>query len=106
MDIQLRRGLLEVCVLSTIREDESYGYLIIKEMKPFVEISESTLYPILRRLESAKLLTVRTAEHNGRLRKYYRVTGEGIKRIETFKKEWEEMVSVYKFITKEELGNE
>ena len=106
MDVQLRRGLLEVCVLAAIREDESYGYLIIKEMKPYVEISESTLYPILRRLESAKLLTVRTAEHNGRLRKYYRITGEGIKRIETFKKEWEEMVAIYNFVIKEEKTDE
>jgi DNA-binding PadR family transcriptional regulator len=56
MDIQLKRGLLDVCVLAAIKNGESYGYQIIKDMKPYVEISESTLYPILRRLETAEVL--------------------------------------------------
>ena len=102
MDIQLKRGLLDVCVLSAIRCEDYYGYQIIKDIKPFVEISESTLYPILRRLETAQLLTVRTAEHNGRLRKYYHITELGLKRIEDFKCEWQEIVSIYNFVTREE----
>lgn len=106
MDIQIKRGLLDVCVLSAIRTNDSYGYQIIKDMKPYVEISESTLYPILRRLEIAKYLTVYSAEHNGRLRKYYRITPLGIERIEEFKKEWDEIMSVYRFIMKEEQGND
>ena len=65
MDIQLKRGLLEVCVLAAIKNEDSYGYQIIKDIKPYVEISESTLYPILRRLEEGKLLTVKSIEHNG-----------------------------------------
>ena len=102
MDIQLKRGLLDVCVLAAIKSEDSYGYQIIKDMKPYVDISESTLYPILRRLEAAELLTVRSAEHNGRLRKYYHITEAGLARIETFKAEWAEMVSIYQFVTKEE----
>ncbi|MBE7068076.1 MAG: PadR family transcriptional regulator [Clostridiales bacterium] len=102
MDIQLKRGLLDVCVLSAIKDKDSYGYQIIKDTKEYVEISESTLYPILRRLETAKLLTVRNAEHNGRLRKYYRITALGLARIEEFKEEWKEIVSIYKFVVKEE----
>ena len=51
MDIQLKRGMLDVCVLAAIKDEDSYGYQIIKDMKPYVTISESTLYPILRRLE-------------------------------------------------------
>jgi len=101
MDIQLKRGLLDVCVLAAIQDQDSYGYQIIKDMKPYVEVSESTLYPILRRLEAAKLLTVRTAEHNGRLRKYYRITPDGLRRIQDFKEEWKEILSVYRFIMKE-----
>ena len=101
MDIQLKRGLLDVCVLAAIQDKDSYGYQIIKDMKPFVEISESTLYPILRRLESADMLTVWSAEHNGRLRKYYRITQLGRKRIQDFKDEWQEMVAIYKFVAKE-----
>lgn len=101
MDIQLKRGLLDVCVLAAIKSEDSYGYQIIKDMKPYVEISESTLYPILRRLESAQLLTVHTVEHNGRLRKYYHITPQGLQRIEDFKAEWEEIVSIYNFVTRE-----
>ena len=102
MDIQMKRGLLDVCVLAAIKDEDSYGYQIIKDIKPYVEISESTLYPILRRLESGDLLTVRTAEHNGRLRKYYHITDKGLARIEDFKKEWEEIISIYNFVTQEE----
>ena len=51
MDIHLKRGLLDVCVLATIKNEDSYGYQIIKDIKPYVDISESTLYPILRRVE-------------------------------------------------------
>lgn len=101
MDIQLKRGLLDVCVLAAIEDRDSYGYQIIKDLKPFVDISESTLYPILRRLEGAELLTVYSSEHNGRLRKYYRITAAGSQRIADFKEEWIEMVSIYRFITKE-----
>ena len=67
MDIQMKRGLLDVCVLSAIKNEESYGYRIIQDIKPYLDISESTLYPILRMLEEAELLTVRNAEHDGRL---------------------------------------
>lgn len=106
MDIQMKRGLLDVCVLAAIKNEDSYGYQIIKDMKPYVEISESTLYPILRRLEAAELLTVRTAEYNGRLRKYYHITNLGRARIEEFKNEWREILSIYKFVTKEDSDGE
>jgi len=102
MDIQLKRGLLDVCVLAAIKNEDSYGYKIIKDMKPYIELSESTLYTILKRLENGKLLTVRTAEHGGRLRKYYHITGLGLKRIEDFKHEWDEILSIYRFVTKED----
>lgn len=106
MDNQLKRGLLDVCVLAAIKTEDSYGYQIIKDMKPYVDISESTLYPILRRLEAAELLTVRTTEHSGRLRKYYHITRLGLKRIETFKEEWKEMLFIYQFVTKEETRHD
>lgn len=102
MDIQLKRGLLDVCVLAAIKDEDSYGYRIVKDMAPYVEISESTLYPILRRLEAAELLSVRTAEHNGRLRKYYHITPAGLERIEQFKNEWSEIMAIYQYITRED----
>lgn len=102
MDIQLKRGLLDVCVLTAIKGEDSYGYKIIKDLKPYMEMSESTLYTILKRLETAGMLTVRTAEHNGRLRKYYHITKAGLGRIEDFKDEWREVMLMYQFITKED----
>ena len=101
MDVQMKRGLLDVCVLAAIQSEDSYGYQIIKDIKPYVDVSESTLYPILRRLEEGRLLTVRSVEHNGRLRKYYHITDAGKARIEDFKQDWKEMKSIYRFITKE-----
>lgn len=106
MDIQLKRGLLDVCVLTAIKNEDSYGYKIIKDMRPYIQLSESTLYTILKRLEAAKMLTVRTAEHGGRLRKYYRITAEGRRRIEEFKTDWAEMLSIYEYVTKEEADND
>lgn len=102
MDKQLKRGLLDVCVLAAIKDEESYGYKIIKDMKPYVALSESTLYTILKRLELANMLTVRTAEHGGRLRKYYRITQDGVRRIEDFKEDWKKILSIYRFVTKED----
>ena len=102
MDVQLKRGILDVCVLAAIKSEPSYGYKIIKDMKPYIEMSESTLYTILKRLESAEMLTVQSAEHGGRLRKYYHITGAGLKRIEDFKLEWREIMSIYQFVIKED----
>lgn len=101
MDVQLKRGMLDVCVLAAIKNEDSYGYKIIKDMKPYMELSESTLYTILKRLESAQMLTVRTAEHGGRLRKYYHITESGRQRIKDFQEEWKEMMAIYQFVTRE-----
>lgn len=106
MDIQMKRGLLDVCVLAAIESEDSCGYQIIKDMKPYIELSESTLYTILKRLENAEMLTVRSAEHGGRLRKYYHITEKGLKRIEEFKVEWKEILAIYQFVTKGDNGNE
>ena len=101
MDAQLRRGLLDVCVLAAMKQKDSYGYQIIKDLKPYLALSESTLYTILKRLENAAMLTVRTAEHDGRLRKYYHITELGRRRIEDFKTEWNEVAAIYQFVIKE-----
>ena len=105
MDVQLKRGLLEVCVLSAMRDEDSYGYKLIKDISPCVEISESTLYPILKRLEAGLLVTVTSREHNGRLRKYYSITDSGRQRLEDFITEWDSVMRIYNFI-KEGSKNE
>lgn len=102
MDIQLKRGLLDLCVLAAIKDKDSYGYQMIKDMKPYVTMSESTLYPILRRLEESDLLTVRTEEHQGRLRKYYGITPSGQAKLAAFSEEWKELEAIHQFIVKED----
>ena len=104
MDNQLKRGLLDVCVLAAIKNEDSYGYQIIKDVKPYVELSESTLYTILKRLEASEMLIVRSVEHEGRLRKYYHITDKGLSRIEEFKADWTEIISIYNFIAREDTG--
>ncbi len=106
MDIQLKRGLLDVAVLAAIKNEDSYGYRIIKDLKPCMEISESTLYPILRRLEVGDLLTVKDTVHNGRVRKYYHITKKGLQKIEDFKCEWQEIMAIYNFVAREEAEND
>lgn len=105
MDTQLKRGLLEICVLKILTKGDSYGYQIIKDVSTVIEISESTLYPILKRLETNKFVEVYSVEHNGRLRKYFKITQDGYKRIKDFVLEWEQVMSIYDFI-KEGLDDE
>ena len=98
MDAQLKKGLLDVCVLVALQERDSYGYQIIKDVNPIVEISESTLYPILKRLEAGGFVTTYSMEHNSRLRKYYRLTDQGRQRIQDFLVEWEDVMRAYRYI--------
>ena len=98
MDAQLKRGLLDVCVLAAIKKEDTYGYKIIKDISPYVDVSESTLYPILKRLETSGLINVYTVEHNSRLRKYYHITDSGYKRISEFLDEWQSVMKAYEFI--------
>ncbi len=98
MDSQLKRGLIEACVLKTLANGDSYGYQIVKDISNHIEITESTLYPILRRLETAKLLEVYSVEHNSRLRKYYKISKKGRGKIEEFICEWKDVMKVYEFI--------
>lgn len=98
MDIQLKKGMLEVCILASLYNDESYGYKIIGDVSPYIDISESTLYPILKRLETGGLVTTHSREFNGRLRKYYMITERGKQRIGEFIQDLNELGKIYEFI--------
>ena len=104
MDSQMKKGMMEACILSVLSRGDSYGYQLIKDMEPIMRLSESTLYPVLRRLEAAGSLTVYSVEHNSRLRKYYAITDEGRKRIADFMNEWAEVKRVYDFIAEVNVG--
>ena len=102
MDAQLKRGFLDICVLAAIKGEDSYGYKIIKDMKPYIAMSESTLYTVLKRLELSGMLSVYSVAHEGRLRKYYHITKEGLARLKEFKEEWCHVMSIYRFVVKGE----
>ena len=98
MDIQLKKGLLEFCVLATLQKSDSYGYQIVKDISDCIPISESTLYPILKRLESDSYLETYSEEYNNRLRKYYRITEKGQGHIKEFLNDWQQVMDIYHFI--------
>lgn len=98
MDVQMKKGLLDVCVLALLGRGESYGYQLVSELSSVVKISESTLYPILKRLEGAGQLVTYTKEYNGRLRRYYRITKAGENRVAEFANDWKEMERINAFI--------
>lgn len=98
LDPQMKRGLLETCVLAALCREDSYGYKIVKDLSGCVKISESTLYPILRRLESSGCLTVYSVEHSGRLRKFYSITPKGRDQLAAFLEDWDEIALMYDFI--------
>lgn len=102
---QMKKGLLEICVLSVLQRGDSYGYKIIKDLSGYIKLSESTLYPILRRLEGADCLSVYSVEHNGRLRKMYKITDAGTQQIQDFLDGWKEVEAIYQYI-QEGNGNE
>lgn len=104
MDAQLKKGLLDVCVLSAIETEESYGYKIISTLAPHIEISESTLYPILRRLEASGAVTTRNVEYNGRLRKYFKITGIGLKKIRDFEDDMKDFLKISAFVLRNKGG--
>lgn len=98
LDAQMRRGLLEHCVLAALARGDSYGYQIVRDLNAFMPVTESTLYPILRRLEGAGALTVYSVEHNGRLRKFYHMTPAGRRQLESFAADWNEIAAMYEYI--------
>ena len=103
MDIQLKKGVLDICVLSALERGESYGYKIIDDLRNVVEISESTLYPILKRLEAAGFLTTRSSEFSGRLRRYYKITQSGLIRLHEGRRDLQEINVIYKKIFGEKI---
>lgn len=98
LDMQLKRGLLEICVLACLNKGESYGYQVIKDLENIVEISESTLYPVLKRLESNGMVKTHEEIHNGRTRKYFEITKSGLWRLREFKNEQVILARIYDYI--------
>ena len=88
VDPQLKRGLLDACVLSLLRRGDSYGYQLIKDISPYIDVSESTLYPVLRRLQKDDCLEVYDRQYDGRNRRYYKITPRGEAQLNLYRSEW------------------
>ena len=106
MDAQLKRGTLDVCVLAALLKEDSYGYKIVKDLGGVMEISESTLYPILKRLEKSGYVKTYSEESNCRLRKFYSITDAGYQKIIDYINDFKELMKVYRFIEKGAKENE
>ena len=98
MDAQLKRGVIEACLLKLLTQGDSYGYQLSKDASELIPLSESTLYPVLKRLEASGAVDSYRQEHQGRLRKYYRITPRGLEDIRAFLVQWEQLSRVYTFI--------
>ena len=90
MGFKIESALLEACVLSVLSKGDTYGYVLTQSMKQVLDISESTLYPVLRRLQKNEYLRTYDQPYQGRNRRYYSVTDKGKEQCEIYKKEWKE----------------
>lgn len=97
---QVKKGVLEIFVLAMLTQGDSYGYKIVSDLSNYITISESTLYPILRRLEKSGELKTYNELFQGRNRKYYQITPKGKKHIDEFLYEWEDIKMIYQIIKK------
>lgn len=77
MHPQMKKGMLDPLVLSILRDGDTYGYELSERVAGIVDVAQTALYPVLRRLEAQGLLETYSVEHNGRLRRYYRITKKG-----------------------------
>lgn len=98
LDTQLKKGLIDVCVLAVLYRGDSYGWQVIKDLGSVIEISESTLYPVLKRLGAAGHVTTYDVPHNGRLRRYFKITKSGEDRLRQFRQEQFSLIRIYHYI--------
>ena len=89
MMLQLGSALLDACVLAVLSREDTYGYVLTQSVRSIVEISESTLYPVLRRLQKEGWLTTYDRPFSGRLRRYYAITPAGREALAHYREEWE-----------------
>jgi len=98
MDSQQKKGLLELLVLASLKYEDSYGYAINQKISDVLEISESTLYPILKRLDKQDLLETYQTIYNSRVRKYYRITDQGLRKLKQAQNDFRAIKEIYEYI--------
>ncbi|MDW7669073.1 MAG: PadR family transcriptional regulator [Bacillota bacterium] len=100
MDTQYKKGILPMCVLSVLKEEDSYGYKLSSVISKEIDVSEGTIYPLLKRMKKENLVSTYLKESDsGPPRKYYKITENGFKRYYELIEEWKEFNSrVFKLI--------
>lgn len=106
MVFQLGSSLLDACVLAILHKEDTYGYRLTQEVKQVMDISESTLYPVLRRLMKEGYLETYDQQHMGRNRRYYRLTAAGKEKYHEYVKDWEEFSDKVSDILKGGIQND
>jgi PadR family transcriptional regulator PadR len=95
----MKKGLLDACVLYVLQKGDAYGYRLTQEVDGLLEVSESALYPVLRRLEGQGYLETYTEEYSGRLRKYYRITTSGLARYREYVSELKDLGRIIEILS-------
>lgn len=90
MTFQINAPLLDACVLGIVSSEDSYGYTLTQKAQQVIDISESTLYPVLRRLQKSDYLTTYDVPYQGRNRRYYAITEKGKETLSFYRDEWED----------------
>ena len=106
MAFQLGSALMDACVLAVLNREDTYGYVLTQQVREIMDISESTLYPVLRRLQKDGCLETYDQSFQGRNRRYYKVTEKGKEKYEEYIKEWEEYKVKIDKILLGGIGNE
>ena len=98
MKAELKKGVFELFVLAILTKGNSYGYKIVSDLSTYIDITESTLYPILRRLEKDDHLDTYNELYQNRNRKYYRITQKGREYLDSYLEEWEDIKKIYQIL--------
>ena len=101
MSVDLKKHVIELFVLALLTKGPSYGYKLVQDLNQHILMSESTLYPVLRRLEKEGRLTTYNELYQGRNRKYYKITPQGKKYIDSYIEEWKDIKKIYDIIISE-----
>ena len=106
MSFSLSGSLLDGCVLAVLTDGDAYGYKLTQSLQQAAQISESTLYPVLRRLQKDGYLETYDSPYAGRNRRYYKITDEGIKKLTHIQEEWAKHKTMLDILLKGGSNNE
>jgi PadR family transcriptional regulator PadR len=107
LNVQFKKGVLELCVLVLLNKQDRYGYELVQKISDQIEISEGTVYPLLRRLTKEEYFTTYLKESTeGPPRKYYKLTEKGRRYLDQLLRDWEEFTNGVNQLIKEGVNSD